>query len=38
MRELISSDKNLKQMKLEYTECVTECKQILQYLENKVQQ
>ena len=25
-------------MKLEYGECVTECKQILQYLENKVQQ
>ena len=37
LKELVSSDKMLKQMKHEYNECVTECKQILEHLENKVQ-
>ena len=37
LKELVSSDKILKQMKQEYNECVTECKQILEHLENKVQ-
>ena len=34
---MVSSDKMLKLMKQEYNECVTECKQILEHLENKVQ-
>ena len=38
LKELVSSDKVLKQMKQEYNECMTECKQILEHLENKVQQ
>ena len=29
MRDLVSNDKNLIQMKIEYIECVTECKQII---------
>lgn len=38
LREIVSTDKNLKQMKAEYNECLTDCKQILEHLENKVQQ
>ena len=36
MKELIASDKNLKQMKTEYNECLTDTKQILETLENYV--
>ena len=37
MVELVSTDKNLRKMKMEYHDIVTECKQIMQHLENKVQ-
>ena len=36
LRELVSTDKNLKQMKSEYNECLTECKQILEQVESMV--
>ena len=37
LREIVSTDKNLKKMKIEFNECMTDCKHILEHLENKVQ-
>ena len=35
MRDLVSKNKNLMQIKAEYIECVNECKQIIERLEYK---
>ena len=37
LKDMLFTDKNLKQMKSEYNELLTECKQIVQHLETKVQ-
>ena len=38
LKDLLATDKNLKQMKSEYNELLTDCKQIVTHLETKVQQ
>ena len=37
LKDLLSTDKVLKQMKVEYNDCLQECRRILEHLENKVQ-
>ena len=38
LREIISTDKNLKNLKAEFNDCMNDCKNILEHLENKIQQ
>ena len=36
LREIVSTDKNLKNLKAEFNDCMTDCKNILEHLENKI--